>query len=257
MTIAFYRLLFASLLVGLFTGKQAVREWRTMPRSTLGLGVISGIALAAHFATWITSLFFTSVASSTVLVSTSPIFVAFGSRFILKEPTRPLLFVGLAIALTGSFIITLADSGKGHASLRGDLLALAGAVAVSIYFLTGRFLRRNLSASAYVVMSYGIGAFILLISALALQTPLGGFSWQIFGLFALIALIPQVIGHTSFNWALKHLSAPTISVLLLGEPIGAGILAYLLLGEKIGGWPLAGAVVTLIGVGIVLLSESR
>ena len=256
MAIAFYRLLFASLFFAIFTGKQAVREWRTMPRPTFMLGMISGIALAAHFATWITSLFYTSVASSTVLVSTAPIFVTLGTRFILREPTRPSLFIGLFIAIIGAVTITITDIGVGHNSLRGDLLALGGAIAGSVYFLTGRILRRQLSTSAYVVMSYSVGAFILLISAFALQIPLTGFSWKVAGMFLLIALIPQVIGHTSFNWALKHLSTPTVSVLLLGEPIGASMLSYFLLDERIEAWTIFGGAVTLVGVGIVLLAES-
>jgi drug/metabolite transporter (DMT)-like permease len=255
--IAFYRLLLASLFFALFAGKQAGREWRAMPRSAIGLGVISGIALAAHFAMWITSLFYTSIASSTVLVSTAPIFVALGTRFILREPARPALFAGLFIAIIGAATIAAADAGVGQNSLRGDLLALGGAVAGSVYFLAGRSLRRQLSTPAYVTMSYSAGAITLLIGAFFLQTPLLGFSGQIFGMFVLIALIPQVIGHTSFNWALKHLSAPTISVLLLGEPIGASMLSYFLLDERLGWWTLAGGLITLVGVSIVLLSESK
>jgi drug/metabolite transporter (DMT)-like permease len=257
LTIAFYRLLFASLFLGLFTGRQVLREWRAMPPRAFSLGVISGIALAAHFATWITSLYYTSVASSVVLVSTAPIFVALGTRFVLREPTRPLLFAGLTIAMIGAAMIAFADADGGRDSLWGDLLAMLGAVSVSIYFLCGRMLRRQLGTAAYVVMSYGTAALVLFLTALLLQTPLTGFSYQVRGLFVLIALIPQVIGHTSFNWALKHLSAPTVSVLLLGEPVGASILAYLLLGEKISGWTLAGGITTLSGVGIVLIAESR
>lgn len=257
LTIAFYRLLFAALFLGLFTGRQALREWRMMPSRAFGLGVISGIALAAHFATWITSLFYTSVASSVVLVSMSPIFVALGTRFILREPTRPVLFAGLAIAILGAAIIAFADAEGGHDSLWGDWLALMGAVSVSVYFLAGRVLRRQLGTTAYVLMSYGTAALVLFFTALLLHAPLAGFSYQIFGMFLLIALIPQVIGHTSFNWALKHLSAPTVSVLLLGEPIGASILAYWLLDEKISEWTFVGGVTTLLGVGIVLLAESR
>jgi drug/metabolite transporter (DMT)-like permease len=244
------------LFFALFAGKPAVREWRALPRAALRIGVLSGIALAAHFATWITSLFYTSVASSTVLVSTAPIFVALGTRFILREPTRPALFAGIIVAVIGAVIITATDAGDGHNSWRGDLLAIGGAIAGSVYLLTGRHLRRQLSTPAYVVMSYSVGALTALLSALVLQTPLVGFSGQVFGMFLLIALVPQVIGHTSFNWALKYLSAPAVSVLMLGEPIGASILAYLLLGEKISGWTLAGGVTTLLGVGIVLLSES-
>jgi drug/metabolite transporter (DMT)-like permease len=228
-----------------------------MPPRAFSFGVISGVALAAHFAAWITSLFYTSVASSVVLASTAPIFVALGTRFVLREPTRPLLFIGLAIAMIGAAIITCADADGGRDSLWGDLLALVGAVSFSVYFLAGRILRRQLSTGAYVVMSYSVGAMTLCLAALVLQAPLSGFSWQVVGMFVLIALVPQVIGHTSFNWALKHLSAPAVSVLMLGEPVGASILAYLLLGEKIGWWTLAGGIVTLAGVVIVLLAESQ
>lgn len=257
LTMAFYRLLLASLFLGLFTGRPVWREWRTMPPQTLRLAVISGVALAAHFATWITSLFYTSVASSVVLVSTSPIFVALGARFVLHEPMRPALFAGLAVAILGAAIIACTDAGGGRASLWGDLLALAGAVSVSVYFMCGRILRRQLSTGAYVLMSYSTAALVLFLTALLWQAPLSGFSYKVFGMFVLIALIPQVIGHTSFNWALKHLSAPTVSVLLLGEPIGASLLSYLLLGEGLGGWTIVGGAVTLVGVGIVLLAENR
>lgn len=257
LAIAFYRLLLASLFFAIFAGKSALREWQALPRAALRIGVLSGIALAAHFATWITSLFYTSVASSTVLVSTAPIFVALGTRFILREPTRPALFAGIVVAIIGAITITATDAGGGHNSWRGDLLALGGAIAGSIYFLAGRHLRRQLSTPAYVMVSYSVGALTAWLSAVLLQTPLAGFSGQIFGMFVLIALIPQVIGHTSFNWALKHLSAPTVSVLLLGEPIGASLLAYLLLGERLGGWTIFGGVMTLVGVGIVLLTEVR
>ncbi|MDZ7290436.1 MAG: DMT family transporter [candidate division KSB1 bacterium] len=255
LSIAFYRLLFASLFFGLFTGRQAVREWRNMPSTAFSLGLISGIGLAAHFATWITSLFHTTVASSVVLVSTSPIFVALGTRFILREPMRPLLFVGLGIAIGGAAIIALADAGGGHGSIRGDALALAGALAVAVYLLAGRILRRQLGTSAYVLLSYSTAALALFFGALGLRAPLAGFSSKIFGMFILIALVPQVIGHTSFNWALKHFSAPTVSVMFLGEPVGASILAYLLLGERIGGLTVVGGIVTLLGVAMVLLSE--
>jgi drug/metabolite transporter (DMT)-like permease len=174
LSIAFYRLLFASLFFALFAGKPAVREWRALPRAALRMGVLSGIALAAHFATWITALFYTSVASSTVLVSTAPIFVALGTRFILREPSRPALFAGIIVAVIGTVIITATDAGDGHNSWRGDLLALGGAIAGSVYLLTGRHLRRQLGTPAYVVMSYSVDALTALLSALVLQDATGG-----------------------------------------------------------------------------------
>jgi len=255
MVIALYRMLFASLFFGIVAARQNWLQLAPLSGASWGLGMLSGVALAGHFATWITSLSYTSVASSVVLVNTSPIFVAIGSILFLGERPRPVLYLGLVLAIAGTTIITLSDTTAGKDSLLGDMLALAGAVCGSVYLLLGRRLRRTLATGPYVTLSYSTAAVTLWLGAVALGEPLVGYPARTFGLFLLIALVPQVVGHTTFNWALKHVAAPALSVVLLGEPIGASILAFFLLDEKIGWITMAGGAIVLAGVALAIYSE--
>ncbi len=255
LAIAFYRLFFASLFFWLTSNKSARATLRQLPLASLRWGWLAGVALALHFATWITSLNHTSVTNSVVLVATAPIFVALGARFILQEKARAWLYWGLLLAFAGVAVITLHDSSGGQNALFGNLLALAGALFAGIYFLIGRKLRRQMDTAPYVMLCYAAAALLLFAAALLMREPLTGYSWQTYAAFLGIALIPQVLGHTSFNWALKHLSAPTVSVAMLGEPIGASLLAVFFLQEEIGVRTLLGGSLTLIGVGIAIYSE--
>ncbi len=255
LTIAFYRLCFASLffwVTSTATSRAAVRQ---LTLAQLRWGWLAGFALALHFATWITSLHHTSVTNSVVLVATAPIFVALGARFILGEKAQALLYWGLLLAFAGAVFITLQESAGGPNSLWGNLLAVAGALFVGIYFLIGRKLRQHMDTAPYVMLCYASAALLLLLAAWATRSPLTGYSWQTYATFLGIALIPQVIGYTSFNWALKHLSAPTVSIAMLGEPIGASLLAVLFLEEKISAMAMLGGSLTLLGVGLAIFSE--
>lgn len=255
LVIAFYRLLLAAIFFWSTSTQNSRAHLRALPAHMLRWGWLAGLALALHFAAWITSLNHTSVANSVVLVATSPIFVALGARFILGETVRPLLYWGLLLAFTGALIITLQEEQAGAASLKGNLLALAGALFGGIYFLFGRKLRRHMDTAPYVMLCYSAAALLLLVAVLVLQLPLLDYSGQTFAMFLLIALIPQVVGHTSFNWALKYFSAPTVSVALLGEPIGASLLALIFFGEKFGTVTLLGGAFTLAGVALAIFAE--
>ncbi|MDZ7269124.1 MAG: DMT family transporter [candidate division KSB1 bacterium] len=257
LAIAFYRLFFASAFLILSTRGKAWRARQTLSLPAAAWAVLSGVMLAGHFVTWIASLSHTSVASSTVLVATLPVFVTLGAVFVLRERLRPLLAGGLLLAMIGVLIIALCDGQAGRDSLRGDLLALAGALFGSVYFLIGRRLRQSMPTRVYVTLCYSTAALVVLLAALLLRVPLLSYSWQTFGLFMLIALVPQIMGHTSFNWALRHLSAPTVAVALLGEPVGASLLAWLLLGEKVAGWTMLGGLLTLAGVTLAIYGEPR
>lgn len=255
LSIAFYRLLLASLFFGVTRGRLALSHLRQASSQLISLCVLSGVALAVHFAAWISSLALTSVASSVVLVTTTPIWVALGTRFLLREPLRRQLIVGLLIAMGGAILISSLDASASDDSVLGNTLAVIGAMAGAVYLLIGRRVQRDLNTWAYVSATYSAAAVALFLWALLASAPLTGFAWQIYGLFALIALVPQVIGHTSFNWALKHLSAPMVSVMLLGEPVGATVLAYFLLDEKLGWLKIIAAGWTLGGVAICAASE--
>ena len=233
LTVAAFRLSLAALL--LFPA-----AWLRHRRQLLELNARdwfwllgAGLFLAVHFATWITSLEYTSVASSVALVSTSPLWVALFSWIVLHEPLKPSLVLGLALALCGSVFISFAEAQAAISAspFLGNALALAGALAVSGYWLIGRRMRRGLALVPYVTVVYGSAALLLLAATFFFGQPLSGFKPSTYGWFLLLALLPQLLGHSSFNWALGHLPAAYVAVATLGEPIGAAILAFFFLGE--------------------------
>lgn len=254
LTIAAYRLALATLLLLPVAALNHRRELAGLKPSDWFWAVAAGIFLAVHFGTWVTSLAYTSVASSVVLVSTSPLWVALAAWFFLSEPLTPGLLTGLLLALGGGAAISFAESGSGLASnpLLGNLLALCGAMAASGYWLIGRRLRRHLALIPYITLVYGFAAAALLLAALALRQPLTGFKTATYGWFLLLALIPQLLGHSSFNWALGHLPAAYVAVATLGEPVGAAFLAFLLLGETPSVLKLAAGALIMAGIFLAL-----
>jgi drug/metabolite transporter (DMT)-like permease len=194
----------------------------------------------------------TSVASSVTLVSTTPLFAAIFSHLWLKEASNSKIAGGILLTVIGSVIVAGADFGLSRQALLGDLLAVLGALMATGYLLTGRFVRRSLGLTAYIFSVYGAAAVLLLIFCLIAGAPLTGFSGETYVIFFLLALFPQLIGHSTFNWALKFLSATVVAVLILGEPIGATFLAFLLLGEAVSGFKAVGLLV--LGCGILMCS---
>ncbi len=245
LALAAWRLTFASALLGPFAVARARPEWRKLGSADWALLAASGAALAVHFYTWITSLAMTSVAASVVLVSTNPLFVALISHFLLGERVRARVFLGILVALLGSAVIGLGDVTKGSHQVLGDVLALVGAATVAIYMLIGRQQRSHLSLLGYIFPVYGFAAVLLMAFALVMRVPLTGYPPQAWGWLLLVALIPQIIGHSSFNWALGHVSPTYVSLAVLAEPIGSTILAWLVLSEP----PTPS---TILGGGIIL-----
>ncbi|MCX7681083.1 MAG: DMT family transporter [Anaerolineae bacterium] len=245
LAIAAWRLTLASAIlapVALIARREELR--RLVSRDWL-LMLASGVMLAIHFATWISSLAYTSVAASVALVSTSPLFVGLGSFLILRERITRALVIGMVIAVIGSAVIGLEDWGQGSHRLTGDLLALAGAISVAIYFLIGRRLRSRLSLVAYVFPVYATAAFTLMLVAAIFEVSLSGYRATHWLWLLLLALGPQILGHSSLNWALRHLPATYVTLAVLGEPIGSSILAWLILSE-------VPSVVTVLGGALVL-----
>jgi drug/metabolite transporter (DMT)-like permease len=271
LSIAAWRLSLAALLLAPLALTRGRAEIASLTWSERGLALISGIFLALHFATWISSLAFTSVASSVVLVSTAPLWVALLSPLTLKESlSRPML-IGMLLALVGGVIVALSDTCSWSASglvcpelgefLRGraflgDLLALAGAVAVAGYLIIGRRLRARVSLLGYIFMVYGMAALVLLLVVFATGMPMTGFSPKTYIWLLGLAVLPQLVGHTTYNWALAYLSAAFVSITVLGEPVGSSILAYFLLEEEISQIKLVGAALTLVGIYLATRSEA-
>ena len=262
LVIAALRLTFASLVLAPIALTRYQDELKKLTHQNLLLGLLSGIFLAFHFATWISSLEYTSIASSVVLVSTGPLWVALLSPIFLKEPlTKPVL-IGMILALIGGTVIGLSDSCQvenglvcppfsefvqGKAFL-GNFLALVGAWAVAGYLIIGRKLRGGMSLIPYIFMVYGIAAVVLLIIMFSAgQSPIG-FSPMTYVWILLLALVPQLIGHSTYNWTLRYLPAALVSVTTLGEPIGSAILAYFILQEAPTPLIIFGGVLILVGI---------
>jgi len=231
------------------------RRGRTLTSPTLAWSVASGVALALHFVLWIASLRLTSVASSTVFVSTHPLFVALGSLLFLRERLPRSLALGIVFAVAGGTLIGFGDARAGTASLSGDLLALAGGLTAAVYFLIGRHVRKTVSALEYAAVSYTTAAGLVLLLCLLTETPVVGFSLATYGCLVLLALVPQMVGHSTLNWALKHLSASKVSVLVLAEPIGAAILAIFIFREVPTTLILVGGAIILLGIYASLRSK--
>ncbi|WP_448383094.1 DMT family transporter [Desulfosoma sp.] len=232
LAIAAYRVTLAALVIAPWALSKRFTSPSKDPLPWKAL-LLSGLFLALHFALWIESLKRTTVASSVTLVSTSPIFTAVFSSFLLKERIQPLMGAAIAACVAGTAVVAGLDFRLGIHSLLGDLLALLGGLMASGYFLAGRYARRTLPLRTYIFWSYGIAGGVLISLCLISRTPLYGFSAETTAVLVLLAVVPQLIGHTSFNWALKHLSATAVAVLTLGEPLGATTLAFVFFRETV------------------------
>jgi len=228
---AAYRVGLASLILVPLAAWKARDELRSLSFRDIRLAVLSGFFLALHFATWISSLDYTAIANSVVLVNTIPLWVGLFTPLIAKERLAKATLISIIISVGGGLIIGFGDFATGGRALLGDLLAVIGAICAAIYLLIGRNLRRKLSLISYVALCYGSAALFLWLVVLILKLPLTGYSTQTVTAFWAMALISQILGHTSYNWALKWFSAGFVAVTLLGEPIGATIMAYILFDE--------------------------
>ncbi len=253
--IAAWRMIFACAVLLPYSFATCRKEMCSVPRRELALMACAGVFLGLHFAAWISSLGFTSVASSVVLVSMGPLFVGFGSWVFLRERPARATILGLVLAAVGSVIIGWGDFGRGHHRLLGDLLALAGAVFVAGYLLIGRKVRRGRSLIAYIAPVYGIAMLTLLVVAAVSGRPLSGFSLPAYGWALALGLVPQLIGHSTLNWALARLSATFVAVITLAEPIGSSLLARLVLHEAISVQTALGAIPILAGIYIASRKE--
>jgi drug/metabolite transporter (DMT)-like permease len=220
--------------------------------SDLWVGVASGAALGAHFGFWISSLDYTSVAASVVLVSTQPVFVALMAYVLFGERTTPLSFGGILLALAGTAVIAGGGS-VGSAAFFGNALALLGAVTVAAYVLIGRSSRTaGLGVLPYSVVVYTAAALTLLPVALYFEVELWGYSGETWLWLWAITLGPQILGHTVFNWALGYVEASLVSGVILAEPVVSAFLAWLILSEKPGPATVLGGAVVLAGLFLLL-----
>lgn len=259
LTVAAGRIALAALILTPIAWARSGGQIRQISRRDLILALVAGVFLSAHFATWISSLAYTSVASSAALVTTNPMFVALASWLIFRERLGVGTWVGVLLTVGGSLLIGLSDSGGGGGSapLLGDTLALVGAITVSGYFLLGRQLRARVALLPYIWLVYTASALTMLVilpisGQSLIGLPPAGY------LFILgLAIGPQLLSHSSFNWAIKYLSPTMVTVAILGEPIGSALMALAIFHQPLHPLQLVGGAVLLAGIAVATLSESR
>ena len=233
--------------------RQGPPAWRELRYSLL-----AGVALALHFATWIASLRYTTVAHSVLMVATHPIFVIAISLWLLRVPVARNQVVGAVVALAGVVFIQWQDLGGdsvvggASAPALGNLLALAGGLFAAVYLLLGHAARQTLSTIMHVEVTYATAAVVLLLMALAFGVPGPPRSSGPWVYLLLLVLLPTVGGHTIFNWGLRHLGAPLVSLIGLLEPVESAVLALLILGEAVPPATALGAAVIVGGLALAI-----
>ncbi|HHT7082627.1 TPA: DMT family transporter [Bacillus cereus] len=253
--IAFYRLFFATLiLLPLLLFNQNNRsELKAITRRQWGFGFISGLFLAAHYVLWFESLQYTSVASSTVIVTLQPLFSMIGGYFLFKERFTRGAVIGCLIAISGSIVIGWQDFKISGEALYGDILAFIAAGIITAYFFISQYVRKDLSLIPYSIISYGSSACFLGVFAYMQNESFIHYSTQTWLYFFGLAFIATILGQTIFNWLLKWMSATVISMSILGETIGTCILAYFILNETISLQQGLGITFIFIGLALFLM----
>jgi drug/metabolite transporter (DMT)-like permease len=259
-TIALYRLALASLILSPFALWDRAVLFALTRKELLGMMGVGAI-LATHFTLWIGSLKLegvsVSVASSVILVTSHPLLVGLLSHFVLRERLNARMALGIGLGFGGVVVIAIADSTARSASLVGDLLAFLGGVAAGFYFLAGRRLRQRIPLIAYAFVVYVTATGVLFLYALVLHeslVPVGQVPREMV-LFLAMALIPQIGGHTLYNWSLRWISAPVVSLSLVGEPIGSSLLAWVLLNQVPGIAVAVGGALALAGIYLTAMGQ--
>lgn len=251
-----YRIGIAALLVVPYALKYHRREYLVMSRRDFGLCVVSGFFLALHFAAWISSLDYITVAASVTLVHTIPIWIAlFGVTTGIARMSRR-MWVSVLLSFLGACVVYYGGVSFGGEALRGNALAIAGAWAAAAYFLCGREVRQKLGLVPYIALCYGVAAVVLWSVVLVGGYNITGFSNVTWGAFIGSAIVPQILGHSSYNWALGYFSAGFVGIVLLGEPIVSTVLAYFLFDEMPTMMKFAGGALLLCAIAIAIKEES-
>jgi drug/metabolite transporter (DMT)-like permease len=256
--LAAVRLSVASLV--LFPAWRGLRKAHHQAKA-MAYAVLAGIFLGLHLALWIISLAYTSIVASATIVTTNPIWVALILWLWRGERPSRLTAAGIVVAISGGTLIAVGDAGGASAGTRpllGDLLALGGALTVSLYLILGREAQhRGLGIGQYVATAYVVGALTLLPAPLLFGSGYSGWPSEVYLYGILLALIPQLVGHSSFNWAVRWVSPTLVTLVILAEPVGGSVLGYLVFGEVPGALVIAGAAVLLLGVAGAVWGEGE
>jgi len=246
--IAFYRMLFSVLIMAPVFFWKYTAELKQLTKRDWIFSLIAGIFLAFHFILWFESLNYTSVASSTVLVTLQPLFAFAGTYFFFKERLSVKTILSGAIAIAGSVLISWGDFQISGTALYGDILALIACALVTAYLLFGQDVRKRLSLVTYTFVVYGVSTITLFFYILFKEESFGPYPANEWLWFVLLAIVPNLLGHTLFNWSLKYVSTNVISIAILFEPIGAAVLAFYVFNEYLITTQIAGGLIVIAGI---------
>ncbi len=253
MIIALYRVIFTAGLAGALGKREMLPNFKRMPCRDYILIIIAGIFLALHFSFWITSLSYTSIPSSVLFTNLQVIFVMLFSIFILREKLNRKVIAGIIVAVLGSSLIAGGDLGSGR--FFGDMLALLSGFFVAVYFIIGRYVRVRVDVWPYTSWVALVAAVVLLPVSFLAGLPLLSYPPREWLLFFLLALGPGLAGHGILNWALKYVKAPIVAVSILGESVGASILAFLFFKELLLWYQMIGGILILAGIYVAVVAE--
>ena len=260
LAVATWRLGLAAIIITPVALIQSRHELLRLSRAQVGMAMAAGLLLALHFASWITSLEYTSVASSTALVTTNPLWIGLASFLIFRETPTRMMIGGIGLSFAGSLFIFWSDSqtaSAGSNPMLGNLLALVGSWCFSAYLLIGRKLRAGLGLPAYIWLAYGVAALFLFAASGTGGVDLFSHSGAAWLVLLGMALGPQLLGHTAYNWSLRYVSATFVAVVTLGEPVGSALLAFILFGEGFAPLQFVGFSLLLAGIYLAAKGEKR
>jgi len=255
--IAFYRMLFSVLIMAPLFFWKYTNEVKQLRRRDWLFSSVAGIFLAFHFILWFESLNYTSVASSTVLVTLQPLFAFVGTYFFFKESITLKTILAGAIAIIGSILISWGDFKLSGTAFYGDMLALIACALVTAYFLFGQDVRKRLSLVTYTMLVYAVSTITLFIYVLIKGESFGPYPTMDWVWFILLAIVPNLLGHTLFNWSIKYVSTNVVSIAILFEPIGAAILALFIFKEYLIATQIIGGLIVIVGILLFVVDEKK
>lgn len=253
--LSMYRMLFASLLLMPVVWRYR-HEFRRISPKNGALLFLSGVFLALHFVLWFSSLKYTTVASSTIILALQPLVSLIGGFFLFKERTTTSALATMGIAIVGAVMIGWGDLGHSAAAIKGDILSFLSVIAVVGYLFIGQTIIKQFTHWIYSFCVFFSASIVLVVYNLVTQAPMTGYPAKEWGIFLLLAIVPTV-SHVINNWLLNYVNATTISMSILGEPVGSTILAYFLLGEGLSGWQISGGLLVLLGVFFFISKKQR
>lgn len=255
--IAFYRMLFSVLIMFPLFYTKYRHEVKDLTKRDWTYSTIAGVFLALHFIFWFESLNYTSVASSTVLVTLQPIFAFIGTYLFFREKISWQALLSATVAISGSIIISWGDFRMGGTAFYGDMLALLGCAFITTYLLFGQDVRQRLSLITYTFIVYAISTIALFFYVLIKGESFGPHPAMDWIWFLLLAIIPNLFGHTLFNWSLRWVSTNVISIAILFEPVGAAIMAYYIFNETLSSAQIVGGTVVIIGIALFVIDFKK